>query len=136
MKKEINVSSDIFNIKEVNLWIEKNLFINLCNKTLQNNIKLVLQESFVNAVVHGNKSNISKKVLVSFEIIENLLHLIIKDEGKGINKAIQNMDFIDEKDILKESGKGIVLIKHFSKNVIFKNNSIEIILDLDNEKFK
>lgn len=136
MKQEINVSSDITNIKDINLWIEKNLFINISNKTLQNNIRFVLQESFVNAVLHGNKSNISKKVLISFEIIENLLHLIIKDEGKGIKKTRQNMNFIEDKDILKESGKGIVLIKHFSNNVIFKKNSIEIILDLKNEKFK
>ena len=33
-------------------------------------------------------------------------------------------------DLLKESGRGIILMKHFCKDVIFDKTSIELIMEL------
>lgn len=128
----IVISSDLSNIKNVFEWLEKGLFKLVKNKEKINTLSLVIQEALVNAIVHGNKKNENKHVILSYKLNENNIHIEIEDEGEGIPKIDQTKDseHISQEDLLKDSGRGIILMRHFCKDVIFNKNSINLIVEL------
>lgn len=74
------------------------------------NLQIACSEAIINAIVHGNKENDSKKVYIIIEYDEFLLSVRIKDEGTGFNvDAIP--DPTSNENILKESGRGIFIIR-------------------------
>lgn len=85
--------------KSVNLTIEK--FINL---------QIACSEALVNAIVHGNKEDEYKKVFTKIEYSEVIISIRIKDEGNGFD--VNSLpDPTTNENILKESGRGIFIIK-------------------------
>ncbi len=84
------------------------------------NIMVAVTESVNNAIVHGNKGDRTKNVVLAAECQDNHLKFIIEDEGPGFNydslpdpTAPENLD--------KIGGRGIFLMKHLSDQVEFKN---------------
>jgi serine/threonine-protein kinase RsbW len=84
------------------------------------NIMVAVTESVNNAIVHGNKGDRTKNVVLAAECQDNHLKFIIEDEGPGFNydslpdpTAPENLD--------KIGGRGIFLMKHLSDLVEFKN---------------
>jgi serine/threonine-protein kinase RsbW len=75
-------------------------------------IGMAVRESMVNAVVHGNRYNVNKKVhLVVYERSERLV-IEITDEGDGFEMN-SLPDPLAEENLLKQSGRGILLIQAF-----------------------
>ena len=95
-------------------------------------VKLILSELFVNAFIHGNKQDPSKKITVQYSIGEKKLILTIGDEGSGFD--YKNMrDPASDENVIKMSGRGLFLVKHLSDNINFneKGNVITIEKNLD-----
>ncbi len=95
-------------------------------------IKLVLSELFVNAFIHGNKQDPSKKITVQYSIEGQKLILMIEDEGSGFD--YKNMrDPVSDENVIKMSGRGLFLVKHLSDRINFneKGNVITIEKNLD-----
>lgn len=92
----------------------------------------MIQEALVNAIVHGNKEVNSKKVHISSELKNNMVVLEIRDEGPGIpmDKQLKNSSNIQNEDLLKDSGRGIILMKHFCKEVNFNKNCLQLKIEL------
>jgi serine/threonine-protein kinase RsbW len=128
----IVIPSELSNIKTVFDWLEDGLFKLINNKEKTNTLSLVIQEALVNAIVHGNKEDKDKHVTFSYELNKENIALEVKDEGKGIPKINQkkDRDNMNSEDLLKDSGRGIILIKHFCKEVIFKKNSLQLVVEL------
>lgn len=79
--KYIEFSSDIKRIKEY-----ANIILSQCEaEEIKNNILLHLQisEFIKNAIRHGNKFDIKKKVKIWYDITSDYAKLIIEDEGEG-----------------------------------------------------
>jgi len=75
-------------------------------------IGIALREAMVNAVVHGNKYHSQKKVFLSAWYDEGALQIVIRDEGGGFDlSAIP--DPLAEENLLRESGRGILLMQAF-----------------------
>lgn len=73
---------------------------------------MALRECLVNAVVHGNRYNAKKKVHLEIHISSDRIEIRIGDEGDGFTlKDIP--DPLAEENILKQSGRGILLIRAF-----------------------
>lgn len=74
------------------------------------NFLIAVTEACVNAIVHGNKNNPSKKVNVNLSYDETIFCVKVKDEGEGfdINKI---PDPTTEENLFKESGRGLFLIR-------------------------
>jgi serine/threonine-protein kinase RsbW len=75
-------------------------------------IAMAVRESMVNAVVHGNRYNVNKKVhlLVSKSPEEFVIR--IADQGEGFD--YDNLpDPLAQENLLRHSGRGIFLIKAF-----------------------
>lgn len=76
-------------------------------------------EAVNNAIVHGNKSNPDKKVIIRCIIEKKTMTVYVIDEGKGFDS--ENLqDPREEKNLLKESGRGIFLMRSLMDQVKFK----------------
>jgi serine/threonine-protein kinase RsbW len=75
-------------------------------------IGMAVREAMVNAVVHGNRYNLKKKVHLTVQATAGRLSLTIVDEGEGF-EATELPDPLAEENLLRQSGRGLLLIKAF-----------------------
>ncbi|MGD1044359.1 MAG: ATP-binding protein [Bacteroidota bacterium] len=76
-------------------------------------------EAVNNAIVHGNKSDPDKKVIIRCIVKKKTLTICVKDEGKGFDPdGLQ--DPREEKNLLKENGRGVFLMRSLMDKVKFK----------------
>jgi len=72
------------------------------------NLFVALDEAFVNAVKHGNKSNPTKLVRITAELSPAEACFTVEDEGEGFN--VQDIpDPCDPANLFKTSGRGVVI---------------------------
>lgn len=123
---QVSFSSDLYKMKNtVNKAIS---FINENGSKLNKNdiddMKLVLNELLVNAVVHGNKKNKKKNVYLQMQLKNDSIMTKIADEGKGFDY----LNYISKYNShqLKESGRGIKLICALTDSVAFNSLGNEI----------
>jgi serine/threonine-protein kinase RsbW len=75
-------------------------------------IGMAVRETMVNAVVHGNRYNLKKKVHVTAEAAGARIAIKIVDEGEGFEPK-ELPDPLAEENLLRQSGRGLLLIKAF-----------------------
>jgi serine/threonine-protein kinase RsbW len=92
-------------------------------------IAMAVREATVNAVLHGNAYDPNKRVTLAFETAGDTLTISIRDEGKGLSQD-EIPDPLAPENLLKQSGRGIFLIRAFMDEVRFKtlNPGTEITL--------
>ena len=92
-------------------------------------IEVALREALANAVLHGNKRDIRKKVHVSCRIRRGKrLSIVIRDEGNGFDPAkIPDPTAVD--NVNSENGRGIRLMKMFMDAVSFEQGGCEVRLE-------
>lgn len=78
----------------------------------QHHISMAARECLVNAVVHGNRYNLHKKVRVRIEAPPERIRVTITDEGEGFDLS-DLPDPLAEENLLRHSGRGIFLIRAF-----------------------
>ena len=82
------------------------------NKDKINNLALSFSEAISNSMLHGNKLDKNKTVTITVTVDENMLSISLKDEGKGFDiKSVP--DPTQPENILKDSGRGIHIMKNF-----------------------
>jgi serine/threonine-protein kinase RsbW len=77
------------------------------------NILIAVSEAVNNAIIHGNKLNKDKKVQIVIEANNEQIDIIIHDEGEGFEPDELNDPRAPE-NLLKDSGRGVFLIKELS----------------------
>lgn len=101
-------------------------------------LKVILNELILNAIKHGNKEDDSKfvKILVGLTKKDNAI-LLIEDCGKGFNyRCLMEMDqndcIFDDICEMKETGRGILIVKNLSDRMKFngKGNRVVIVKKL------
>ncbi len=86
------------------------------------NFLIAVTEACVNAIVHGNKNDASKKVDVNLSYDETSFCIKVKDEGKGFDiKRIPDPTI--EENLFKESGRGLFLIRSLVDRVEVDSNN-------------
>ncbi|HPS56134.1 MAG TPA: ATP-binding protein [Sedimentisphaerales bacterium] len=83
-------------------------------------IHLAVEEAFVNAVKHGNKMDLDKKVNFNYRIDDEKVEISVKDEGTGF-KPDKVPDPRCGKNIFKPSGRGLFLIRAYMDEVEYKD---------------
>ena len=82
-------------------------------------LAIAVTEIVANAINHGNKRNIKKKVRVRFEIENHVLTIKVLDQGVGFDpKKLKNP--LDPENLYKESGRGIFIVKTLMDGVEFR----------------
>jgi len=79
-------------------------------------IGMSVRECVVNAVVHGNRYNINKKVQLSILRTPQRFTVRIADQGDGFDPAALP-DPVAGDNLLRQSGRGIFLMKTFMDDV-------------------
>jgi serine/threonine-protein kinase RsbW len=79
-------------------------------------VGMAVREAMVNAVVHGNRYNLKKKVHLSVDGGGDQLTIVITDEGEGFDFATLP-DPLDEGNLLRQSGRGLLLMRAFVDEV-------------------
>jgi serine/threonine-protein kinase RsbW len=75
-----------------------------------NKVMVSLTEAVNNAIVHGNKANPAKKVVVDCEGVPGWLLFTVTDQGRGFRpERIANP--LKEENLLRESGRGVFLMR-------------------------
>jgi serine/threonine-protein kinase RsbW len=85
-------------------------------------IAMAVREATVNAVLHGNHYEPNKRVTVLFESTPHTLTVAVRDEGPGLDPATLP-DPLSPENLLKQSGRGIFLIRAFMDEVSFRTIS-------------
>ncbi len=106
-----------------------------------NEIKTIVSEAVTNAIVHGYNSDETKKVYLEFNLANDILTLVIKDEGIGIEDIEKAKEplfstklqedraglgftimevFSDEMDVISKVNKGTTII--CKKKMIYIKN--------------
>jgi len=96
-----------------------------------NNLALAFSEAASNAVLHGNKNDHTKKVTIVITINDDFFKVSIKDQGSGFNLETVP-DPTKPENILKESGRGIHIMKSFLDDLeySFTPDGTEVVLIL------
>jgi serine/threonine-protein kinase RsbW len=84
----------------------------------ESNLRIALDEAFVNAVKHGNRHDESKRVKISMRIGSEEGTFRFEDEGEGFNVS-DLPDPCDEKNLLKDCGRGLLLISQIMDKVTY-----------------
>jgi serine/threonine-protein kinase RsbW len=109
------------------------LFLKKVNKTIRldeiqfHKLMVSLTEAVNNAIIHGNRSDPKKKIILKCEHLPGWLLLIVEDQGKGF-KLDHVSNPLKKKNLLKESGRGIFLMRTLMDKVEFQqtNGGLEV----------
>ncbi|GAB2700922.1 ATP-binding protein [Mucilaginibacter koreensis] len=91
------------------------------------NMMTCLNEVVTNAIVHGNKLNPDKKVIVNAEVDAKRIVWTVTDEGEGFD-YINLPDPTAEENLEKLTGRGVFIVKHLADQCIFNalGNEVEL----------
>ncbi len=75
-------------------------------------IGMAVREAVANAIKHGNKLDVSKKVNASFSLRDSELEITIVDQGQGFDPESVS-DPLNPQNLMKTSGRGIFYMRTF-----------------------
>ena len=84
-------------------------------------ISIALTELVNNAIHHGNKNDVNKKVTVSFEVDDKKITISISDQGRGFSPNSVS-DPIHPDNLMADNGRGIYLVRALMDDVDYKIN--------------
>ena len=106
------------------------------SENILDTLLIAITELVNNAVIHGNKKNPDKKVIIELISNFNTLKVLIKDEGEGFDEK-NISDPTSEENLYKTSGRGVFIVKHMSKSFThYKEEGfhvVELVMDLSND---
>ena len=101
-----NLIEEVMGVVRAGQWNDKDIFA----------IELILEEALTNAVKHGNHSDPSKNVRFDCKLSRGKFYARVEDEGEGFNPD-GIADPRDPANQMAASGRGVLLVKHFSTSV-------------------
>src|SRR5690349_10617068 len=75
-------------------------------------VRLALEEALVNAIKHGNGMDPEKQIIVSCQISDEKVRIVIEDEGSGF-RVDDVPDPTEDENLEKPGGRGIMLMRAF-----------------------
>ncbi|AMR34443.1 serine/threonine protein kinase [Mucilaginibacter sp. PAMC 26640] len=89
------------------------------------NMMTCLNEAAVNAIVHGNKLDANKMVIVNADVESKRIIWTVTDEGPGFD--YNNLADPTAPDKLEElTGRGVFILKHLADQCIFNATGNEV----------
>ena len=131
MERELIIASELKELNNLRLFLNQIFTDTNLNREYFNRVLLGLCEAVSNSIIHGNKSDCSKKVFISFLYDESKLVITVRDEGSGF--CLDDVgDPTQPENRKKENGRGLFLIQQIADEVYFYNggNKIQILYSL------
>lgn len=114
----VTLNSDINEITKVEGLVSEIFDRYHINHELYGNVLIALTEAANNAIMHGNRYDADKKVVINYDWAEPVLNIKVSDEGRGFD--FDNLpDPTEPEYIDKPCGRGVFLIKRLADKVDF-----------------
>lgn len=124
------IVSDIKNISLVEKLIDDLTSRFRLHADVYGKVLLAVVEGVNNAILHGNRGDKSKHVVIDYEVNDSDLVFVIKDEGEGFN--YQNLpDPTLPENIERTNGRGVFLMKHLADELEFNEcgNNVKLVFN-------
>src|SRR5438034_11534473 len=113
---ELTIPSRIEQMEAVHDLIAEAVKAYKLNNELAHWIELTISESMINAIQHGNKADPAKKATLKISSTGDSIEIVVEDQGCGF-KLDKIADPTDTANLLKPSGRGILIIRSFMDEV-------------------
>jgi len=118
---QIKIPSDMTNIFRAENLIDRLADEFNIGDITYGNISVCVIEAVSNAIIHGNKNEVTKIVLLSYKQDNGVLEFTITDEGKGFDlDKVPDPTLPENLESFK--GRGIFLINHLADEAVFSDN--------------
>lgn len=117
-KYHLEIDSDPNNLITVEEFV--NYFgrdLNLSEEKIAH-LLLTVTEATTNAIIHGNKCDPKKLVVIDVWVENTSLFISVKDSGKGFDPSALP-DPTETDNLLKDSGRGVYLMKVYMDEIKF-----------------
>ncbi|MCK5148559.1 ATP-binding protein [bacterium] len=107
---------ELTHIEELSVRLAKQLSL---DQDKQNNLSIAITEAVGNAITHGNGRDPEKTVDILVKITPTTLTVSVSDQGSGFDPSSIS-DPLAPENMLKESGRGIFILRQLMDDVTFK----------------
>lgn len=121
VENSISINSEISKVAEVEALIDNQSAMFKFDDDVYGKLLLAVVEAVNNAIVHGNKSDSTKKVDITYIIESDFVEYRITDQGTGFDPN-SIPDPTELENIEKFSGRGLFLMKNLSDEMEFSDN--------------
>ena len=123
--ESITINSDIEKLKVVETLVDKLSKKLGISDEVYGKILISTVEAVNNAILHGNKGDISKMVTVNISADGNVLDITVTDEGEGFEYS--NLpDPTDPKNIENLHGRGVFLMRRLADSIEYNTSGNEV----------
>jgi serine/threonine-protein kinase RsbW len=120
MVKTLIVQSNTKNLRYIEPFLTEVVQEFGMDETRYHNAIIALTEGVNNAIVHGNKRDESKSVIITGQVADNILILTIEDNGSGFNPDTLP-DPLAPENLLRDGGRGVFLMRSLCDSAEFVN---------------
>src|ERR1051326_4299730 len=113
---ELTVPSRLEEMTAVHALVDEAMQEYKLSDDLAHWIELTISESMINAIQHGNKADPSKEATLKISCNGDSIEIIVEDQGCGFTLD-KIADPTDTANLLKPSGRGILIIRSFMDEV-------------------
>jgi serine/threonine-protein kinase RsbW len=125
MRKSIKIKSDPENLHIVEKLIDEMTERHQIESDLYGKILVATIEAVNNAIIHGNKSDVNKKVCIDIVTEGKRVKIKIRDEGEGFDyKKVP--DPTAPENIENIHGRGVFLMTKLSDGIQFNDKGTEV----------
>lgn len=110
------IPSEPEKIVDVDIFAEERINRMGFTQDQRDDIAIALSEAVNNAIEHGNEGDPSKTVTIELEELNTGIRIRVTDQGDGFNPE-QVADPTDPDNLLAESGRGLLIIRHLMDEV-------------------
>ena len=95
------------------------------------NMMTCLNEALNNAMIHGNKQDPNKKVIINAEVDGRRITWTVTDEGEGFD-YVHLADPTAPENLEALTGRGVFIIKHLADQCVFNaaGNEVELLFKI------
>jgi len=113
---QLTIPSRLEEMETVHRLVQQAVTEYQLNDELAHWIELTISESMINAIQHGNKADPAKNATLKISSNGDSIEIIVEDQGAGF-KMDKVADPTDTANLLKPSGRGILIIRSFMDEV-------------------
>lgn len=126
----VQLKSELVALNVAHRFVEKILDKYPDFQPIYGNIELAVAEAVNNAIIHGNRFDPNKSVLLAYTMTDNAIRFEVEDEGRGFD--YNNLpDPLLPENLEKLEGRGVYLIKRLANRVSFEKNGSRVIMEFD-----
>ncbi len=112
-------------LSAVRQWLHKALSAHRYGSHDTFAVRTGFEEAATNAIAHGNQGDPAKAATIDLTVDEAKVEITIQDEGPGFDYSHVE-DPTARKNLLKDGGRGVMLIRNFMDEVHFNDTGNRI----------